>query len=93
MPPTDVFNEKLTFAPETGPLDASLMRKTTVELSGRSTSPVPWSAIFVGVADTNSIEPTVAVAMFTVPFADNACVPTLELAVMLSAPCSPTLRM
>ncbi len=58
MPPTDVFNEKATFAPWTEPFEASLTRKTTVELSGRSTSPVPWSAIFVGVADTNSIEPT-----------------------------------
>src|SRR5512138_3718008 len=89
MPPTDVFSEKVTVAPVTGPLDASRTRNTTVEASGCVALPVPWSAMLSGVAETNSIEPTVAAAAVIVPFADRGWLPTVAVAVMTSEPEQP----
>ncbi len=89
IPPVLVFSAKFTMAPDTGPLEESSTWNTTVELSGREASPVPLSAILVGVADTKEIEPIVAAATVTVPAAESGLALTVEVAVTTSAPLQP----
>src|SRR5258708_11791336 len=89
MPPVLVFSVKFTVAPDTGPLEESSAWNTTVELSGREASPVPLSAILVGVADTKEIEPIVAAATVTVPGPQSGLALMVEVAVTTSAPLQP----
>ena len=69
IPPTVVFNAKLTVVPTRGPPAWSRTRKITVEVSGWPELPVPRNAMFVGVADTKMIEPITPGATVTVPVA------------------------
>ncbi len=89
MPPTLVFSAKLTEAPARGPLDWSSTRKTIVDVSGWSVLPVPLSAMFVTVADSNTIEPTAAAAIVTEPVAVTVPPLTAADAVITSVPVQP----
>ena len=89
MPPTVVSSEKLTVAPARGPPDVSSTWKMTVEVSWLPAAPVPLMATLVGVAETNTIEPTEAAATMTVPVADSSLPLTEAVAVIRSDPLQP----
>ena len=89
MPPTEVLSEKSTSLSATEPPVESTTRNTTVEVSLRFTPPVPCSEMLVGVADTNSMEPTEAGATLTVPVACSCRPVATAVAVITSSPEQP----
>jgi len=90
IPPTVVFNLKVTVAPARGPPLESTTLNMTVDVSFR---PVPLRPMVEGVAETNWIAPTAAAAIVTVPVPVKLLAPaelvTLAVAVMTSEPLQP----
>src|SRR5579862_472464 len=89
IPPTLELSLKLTGVPLRGPPEASSTLNTTVELSGRLASPVPLSAMLVGVAEMNEIDPIAACATVTVPVAVYESVAIVVVAEITSLPLQP----
>jgi len=86
IPPTVVFRLKLTLTPGRAPPVASTTLNTTVDVS---VSPVPFSPMEVGVAETNWMDPIAAAATVTVPVAVRLWEPTVAVAVIASGPLQP----
>jgi hypothetical protein len=89
IPPTVVLSEKLTELPTLGPPAVLRTLKMTVEVAEPPALPTPFKVIEGGVAETNWIEPTAAVATVTVPVAVSVCDPTAAVAEMTSEPEQP----
>jgi len=86
IPPTEVLNANVTGFPLSGFPPESTTLKTTCEVD---TPPVPANEMLLGVADTNSIEPTVGGVMTKLVGAE---VTPAAVAVIESVPAQPLSR-